>query len=77
MSGEFEAKEVRQRASKLPTDLPDPAAMEREGRADGQIYRLTSGPNAGQRFRLRHSRTVAAKWVPVVKRQPKGTKKAK
>jgi hypothetical protein len=74
MSGEFEAKEAKQRASKLPTDLPEASEMEKQ-HPDGAIYRLTSGPSAGQRFRLRHSRTVAARWVAVVKRQPKPKKK--
>ena len=64
--GAFEtpaAKESKAKAN-LPDDLP--AASNGIG-PDGGVYKTDSG----QRFRLRHSRTVAASWSPVVARKPK------
>lgn len=63
--GAFETPaEKASKKSNLPSDLPP--ASNGIG-PDGGVYKTDSG----QRFRLRHSRTVAASWSPVVARKPK------
>lgn len=74
--GAFEtaaAKESKA-VSTLPADVPN-ATTAAASQPDGAIYKADNG----QRFRLRHARTVAAKFVPVVARKPKaaGTTAAK
>ena len=64
--GAFETPAAKASKAKanLPSDLP--AASDSIG-PDGGVYKTDSG----QRFRLRHGRSVAASWSPVVARKPK------
>ena len=66
--GAFEtpASKAKKSTVALPADLP--TASDSAG-PDGGVYKTDSG----QRFRLRHSRTVGASWSPVVARKPKAT----
>jgi hypothetical protein len=50
----------------LPADVPDATAAATQ-HPEGSIFKADNGT----RYRLRHARTVAARWAPVVARKPK------
>lgn len=66
--GAFETAAAKESKAKstLPTDVPD-ATQAAASQPDGAIYKADNG----QRFRLRHARTIPAKFVAVVARKPK------
>lgn len=66
--GAFETAAAKESKAKstLPADVPD-ATTAASSEPDGAIYKADNG----QRFRLRHARTVPARFVAVVARKPK------
>jgi len=68
--GGFETAQPKAAAPKrtLPADVPDATAAATQ-HAEGSIFKADNGT----RYRLRHARTVPARWAPVVARKPKAT----
>jgi len=65
--GAFEtASPKAAKASTLPADVPD-ATQAAASQPDGAIYKADNGT----RYRLRHARTIPARFVAVVARKPK------
>jgi hypothetical protein len=66
--GAFETAAAKESKAKstLPADVPD-AKQAATTEPNGAIYKADNG----QRFRLRHARTIPAQFVAVVARKPK------